>query len=81
MGTAGASRDLRKHLAIASLIAIPCVMLLVNAWLQTFAFRISLNVWTLAVPIVVLVLLALTVVVLRSYRTAAANPVEGLRHE
>lgn len=75
------SRDFLKHMAIASLIAIPCVMLLVDAWLQTFVFRISLNVGTVAVPMVVLMLLTLTVVVLRSYRAAAANPVEGLRHE
>jgi putative ABC transport system permease protein len=75
------SRDFLKHLAVASSLAIPIVILLANEWLQTFAFRIRLNVWILVGPVAVLGLLTLMVVVLRSYRVAAANPVEGLRHE
>ena len=66
---------------IALLFALPVAMYLADAWLSSFAFRVSTNL----LHVFVIALLAMGAMVLaiisQSYRTAQANPVDYLKQE
>lgn len=70
-----------KLMLIGFLIASPAVWFVMNEWLQTFAYKISIG------PIIFITGFALTLVIAvltvgyRSFRAAVANPVESLRYE
>ncbi len=66
---------------ISFIIAVPIAILLVNEWLQNFAYRIQLN-WSLfALAGIVSVVTALVAVSYHTIKTANANPVKSLRTE
>jgi putative ABC transport system permease protein len=65
----------------ASLIALPLAALGAQKWLESYAYHASINVWMFVLPVVVLLLLALTVTSYRILRSAMANPVNSLRAE
>jgi putative ABC transport system permease protein len=67
--------------AIASLIALPLSWWLVNRWLENFAYRISVSVWTFFMTESVILLIAFSVIGLLTLRAAATNPVKTLRTE
>lgn len=66
---------------VAFVIAIPIALLLVNAWLQNFAYRIAPD-WSLFVGAGVISLAtAIIAVSYHTIKTAIANPVKSLRTE
>jgi len=73
--------DFMKLVLYAALIAIPISWLLMNRWLEEFAYRIDLRWWLFAAAGIITVLLALLVVSIQSARTALSNPVDALRSE
>jgi putative ABC transport system permease protein len=66
---------------IAFLIATPVSWWAAHRWLQTFAFRISLEWWMFGLAGVLALVLALGTVSFHAIRAAAANPVRSLRTE
>ena len=75
------SKDFIKLVALACIIAFPFAWLLMNNWLEDFAYRIDLNWWMFALAgFIALFITALTVGV-QSIKAALANPVESLRTE
>lgn len=75
------SWEFLKLVLIASIIAIPLTWYGVDAWLNTFAFRIGLQWDLFVVPVVVLAMIALGTVSLQILRGANANPAKVLRSE
>jgi ABC-type antimicrobial peptide transport system permease subunit len=75
------SKDFLKLILIAFIIAIPIVWLAANKWLQNFAFKIDLSVLIFILGGLIMLLPALIILLLRTYKAAAANPVESLRSE
>jgi putative ABC transport system permease protein len=75
------SRDFVKLITVAAGVAIPLVGLVSASWLESYAFRINLSVWLFVVPLTLVFLLSLVTVVLRSFKVAAANPVDSIRYE
>ena len=75
------SKDFVRLILLATAVAVPLVWLGLEQWLASYAFRININIWLFATPILCVFMLALTTVVLRSWRVAVANPVESLRNE
>jgi len=67
--------------AIASIIALPFSWWLVNRWLENFAYRISVSIWTFFMTESLILLIAFSVIGLLTLRAAAANPVKTLRTE
>jgi putative ABC transport system permease protein len=67
--------------AIASVIALPFSWWLVNRWLENFAYRISVSIWTFFMTESLILLIAFSVIGLLTLRAAAANPVKTLRTE
>lgn len=77
------SKDFLKLVAIAAVIAWPLAGLVLNRWLQDFAYRIPLeqNWWVFALAGVLALAIALLTVSTQAIRAALANPVEALRYE
>jgi putative ABC transport system permease protein len=75
------SKDFLKLILIANFIAIPLVWYLMNLWLDTFAFRISIGAWIFIIAAFSTTLVALVTVSYQSISAAIANPVKSLRYE
>jgi putative ABC transport system permease protein len=75
------SRDFLTLVVVANVIAIPLVWLIMDNWLDTFAFRINIGIWIFAIAAVITTLIALVTVSYQSITAAVANPVKSLRYE
>ena len=73
--------DFMKLTLLAGLLALPLAYWAMNLWLQNYAFRIDISLWLLALPLVVVLLLALLTVGVQTVRAAFRNPVKSLRYE
>ena len=75
------SKDFLKLVFIAFLVASPIAWLVMNRWLQDFAYRISIPWWVFAVAGGLAVFITLLTVSLQSMKAALSNPVESLKVE
>lgn len=75
------SRDFLKLVLVANVVAVPVVWYLMDRWLSSFAFHISMGVWIFAVSALVTLLVALITVSYQSLQAAVTNPVKSLRYE
>jgi putative ABC transport system permease protein len=75
------SADQLWLVGLAALIALPLAAWGAQRWLFTYAYHTSLNVWMFVLPVLILLLLALTVTGYRIVRAALANPTASLRAE
>jgi putative ABC transport system permease protein len=75
------TRDLVKLVLIAGILAIPIAYIIIERWVENFAFQIQITWWLLAVPVVITLLLALAVISIQTIRTALINPNLCLRYE
>jgi putative ABC transport system permease protein len=75
------SKDFLKLVVIAIIIAIPLAWWASFKWLQNFAYKTKLDWWVFLAGGLITILLALVILVLRTFRAAAANPVKSLRTE
>jgi putative ABC transport system permease protein len=75
------SRDYFILMLIAIVFAWPFTWWIMNSWLADFASRISLSVWTFALPSLVIILIALLTVSIHTLKAARTNPSRSLRYE
>ncbi len=62
-------------------VAIPIAWILMNKWLQGFAYRIDMNIWIFMLAGLLILLVAIVTVIFQSVRAASRNPVEALKYE
>ncbi len=72
---------LLKVVIIAMLIALPVSWLVMNQWLQDFAYRITISWWMFALAGGTAILIALATMSFQAIKAALMNPVESLRTE
>ena len=70
-----------KLMLIAIVIALPLGTFAMQKWLDEFAYRISLEVWTYLVAVAVIMLVTLATLSLQSIRSALQHPIKHLRNE
>ena len=75
------NKDFIILVTIAFVIAIPVMWLLLNKWLQSFAYRIRPGVGVILLTGIIAFGIALITVTWQSWRAATRNPVEALRYE
>lgn len=75
------SKDFLKLVCIAILIASPIAWILMQKWLQDFAYRVNIHWWILAIAGVTAILIAFITISFQSIKAASANPVKSLRSE
>lgn len=75
------SKDFLKLVFISICIAFPAAWLVINKWLQNFAYHMSISWWTFVSVGLCAMLIALATVSFQSVKAAIANPVKSLRTE
>ncbi|UCE08848.1 MAG: ABC transporter permease, partial [bacterium] len=71
------SKEFTKWILIANLVALPLAYLIMNNWLQTFAYRTTISLWIFILSATVSIVIALITVSYQSVKVALANPVES----
>jgi len=75
------SAQFLKLLAIATLISLPVLWYLSNAWMNNFAFRIDFTVDMFVVPLLMLSMVAFGTISVQIFRGASTNPAKALKSE
>ena len=66
---------------VANIIAWPVAFVVMNSWLQNFAYRANINFWLFVLAAGLAQLIALLTLSFRLIHAARANPIESLRYE
>jgi putative ABC transport system permease protein len=75
------SKEFTILILIGSVIAIPVAYLMMNQWLQSFTFRIKMNVQIFLIAILISIIIAWIAVGYKSIKAALTNPMKSLRSE
>ncbi len=75
------SSDFSKMVAVAILVSLPLSFIIMKYWLESFAYRIELNIWFFVGSGVLAMLVALLTMSFQTVKAAKANPVEALKYE
>ena len=75
------SKEFVVLVLVANLIAFPLTWYFANEWLQTFAFRMSVNPLLFVGTMVMAILFTLLVVSFQTIKAALTDPVKALRYE
>ncbi|HNP95114.1 MAG TPA: ABC transporter permease [Cyclobacteriaceae bacterium] len=78
---ANASRRLVLTTIIGSFVAIPVIWMLMNRWLESFAYHTTPKLWEFAVAVVVSLLILLVSISGHTIKVIRTNPVNHLRQE
>jgi putative ABC transport system permease protein len=70
-----------KWVLIANVIAWPVAYFVMNWWLQNFAYRVNLGIWTFVLSGLLALVIALITVGSHTMKAATANPIKALRYE
>lgn len=73
--------DFTKLVVLALLVAFPVSYLLMNGWLNDYAYRIDISWWLFAVGAIFVLGISWLTVSWHSVRAATVNPVESLKSE
>ena len=75
------SKDFLKLVFISIIIASPIAWFVMNKWLESFAYRISISWIYFALTALAAILIALITISFQAIRAAVANPMKSLRSE
>ncbi|NQT80910.1 MAG: ABC transporter permease [Candidatus Aminicenantes bacterium] len=75
------TKEFIKWVLVANIIALPIAYIIMNKWLQNFAYHINIGIWTFLLSAVLALIIALITVSFQAIKTATSNPVESLRYE
>ena len=75
------NKDIVKSILVAFFIASPLSWYAMSKWLENFAYKTDISLWIFLTSGIITSLIALLTITLQSWRFAARNPVDALRHE
>lgn len=75
------SKDFMKLVGMAIIIATPIAWLLMQNWLEGFAYRTSIDAWAFIIAGAVAIVIALLTISFQAINAARVNPVKSLRTE
>jgi putative ABC transport system permease protein len=75
------TRDIVVLILWCGLIAIPVSIILTIEWLKGYAFSASLTWWQFALPVLILIVIALATTALQSIKAALSNPTTAIKNE
>ena len=67
-----------RIVAICSIVAVPVSYVIINRWMQQFAYRATMAVWVYLLAIAIVALITITTVTARAYKAASDNPVDAI---
>ena len=75
------SKEFTKWVAVSNGVAWPFAYYVMNMWLQNFAYRVNITLWSFIFAAFLSLTIALFTVSYRSFRAAISNPIDALRYE
>ncbi|WP_158861318.1 ABC transporter permease [Lunatibacter salilacus] len=75
------SKDFLKLVVVSALVASPIAWWLMSQWLESFAYRINISIWTYLAAGAIVIVVAWLAVGYEAIKAALMNPVESLRTE
>lgn len=75
------SKDFMRLVLIALFIAIPFAWWFMNKWLESFAYKVTIDLWVFVIAGLVAISIALFTVSFQAVKAAIVNPVKSLRSE
>ena len=75
------SKDFIKLVLISSVMALPFAYVVLKEWLSNYAIAVELSWWIFAVPVAIVLAIALATVSVQTVKAALNNPVDSLRSE
>ncbi|MCG8605414.1 hypothetical protein MJD09_10500, partial [bacterium] len=75
------SKDLLLLVVISNIVAWPAAYFAAQKWLQNFAYRIDISVWSFVIASTLTLLIALMTVSSQAIKAALSNPIRSLRTE
>lgn len=75
------SREYVKLILIGFLLASPAVWYLMNKWLETFTYKITIGPFVFVAGLAVTLTVAILTVGYKSFKAAVVNPIRALRYE
>ncbi|CDT09374.1 conserved membrane hypothetical protein [Sphingobacterium sp. PM2-P1-29] len=66
---------------IGGLVSIPLTYLILNKWLENFAYRIELQWWYFTIALAIIFIIICISIGYQTLRAAKANPIDSLRNE
>jgi putative ABC transport system permease protein len=74
-------KEYTKWVLLANIIAWPVAYFIMRNWLQNFAYRTSMGLWSFILAGMVALWIAVATMSFQTLRAALANPVHNLRYE
>lgn len=75
------SKDFLKLVLIGAVIAVPIALYFTNKWLESFAYRITINWWIFVLSALAAIIIAMATICIQVVKAAIANPMKSLRTE
>jgi putative ABC transport system permease protein len=75
------AKDFMRLVVIAIVIAVPLCLLVMNRWLNDFAYRVAISPAIFIATAAIALFIALTAISWQSVKAALANPVRAIRSE
>ena len=75
------SKEYLKLIFFSNIIAWPVAYILMNRWLQDFAYKIRLNFETFILSGFIILFIAIATISVQIIKTAKANPIKSLKYE
>jgi putative ABC transport system permease protein len=75
------SKEFLMLVLISFIVAFPVAWIVMNNWLQDFAYRIQIRWWIFAIAGFLAIIIAVLTVSVQALKAAIANPVKSLRTE
>jgi putative ABC transport system permease protein len=74
-------KDFSMGAILANIIAWPLAYLLIDQWLQRFAYKMNFSIWLFVVSGFTVLLITWITVSYHTLKAATTNPVESLKYE
>lgn len=75
------SKEFIKWVLLANVIAWPAAWYIMSKWLQSFAYKTDIGLWTFVLSGILALSISVVTVSFQTIKVAIANPVESLRYE
>jgi len=75
------SLDFTKLVIVSNIIALPISWIIMDKWLQNFAYKTNISWTVFAISVTISLLVAILSVVFQGLKAATNNPIESLRYE
>ena len=75
------SKDFLRLVTVSAFLAFPLAWWAMHAWLQSFAYRVTLSWWIFVLAWIISMMITLMTISFQAIKAAMANPVKTLRSE